>query len=86
MPGGSLPTLVRRILGNHVLPSQIQWLDALVCEQAQLAYTRDRYGTVANPAVPGDLRDLMHQFAELMFQRDGRYPNWWRAVGEQPDH
>jgi hypothetical protein len=51
-----------------------------------LAFTRDRYGTVANPAVPGDLRDLMHQFAELTFQRDGRYPKWWRAVDEHPDH
>jgi hypothetical protein len=79
---------VRHILGdlNQVLRTQIQWLDALVCEQEKLAYTRDRYGTVANPAAPGHLRDLMHQFAELIFQRDGRYPRWWRAVGEQPDH
>jgi hypothetical protein len=78
---------MRRVLGdlNSLLPTQIQWLDALVREREQLAYTRDRYGTVANPAAPGDLRDVMHQFAELMFQRDGRYPRWWRAVGEHPD-
>jgi hypothetical protein len=78
---------MRRILGDlhQVLPWRIQWLDALVCEHAKLAFTRDRYGVVANPAAPGDLRDLMHQFAELLFQRDGRYPRWWRAVNEQPD-
>jgi hypothetical protein len=79
---------MRRILGdlNQVLLTQIQWLDALVCEHEKLAYTHDRYGTVANPAAPGELRDLMHQFAELTFQRDGRYPRWWRAVDEQPDY
>lgn len=44
---------VRRILGDvtQVLQKQIQ---------EKLAYTRDRYGTVADPAAPGDLRDLMH--------------------------
>jgi len=26
----------------------------------------------------------MHQLAELLFERDGRYPRWWRAVGEKP--
>ena len=53
---------MRRILGDvsQVLQKQIQSLDALVCEQEKLAYTRDRYGTVADPAAPGDLRDLMH--------------------------
>jgi hypothetical protein len=78
---------MRRILGdlNQFLLTQIQWLDALVCEHEKLAYTHDRYGAVANPAAPGDLRDLMHQFAELTFQRDGRYPRWWRAIDEQPD-
>jgi hypothetical protein len=86
--GGNLGTSVRRMLGNlnHILRAQIQWLNALVCEHEQLAYTRDLYGTVANPAAPGELRDLMHQFAELMFEHDGRYPRWWRAVDEQPEH
>jgi hypothetical protein len=79
---------MRRIFAdlNQVLPAQIKWLDALVCEQQTRAYTCDRYGTVANPAAPGDLRDLMHHFADLLFQRDGRYPRWWRAIDEQPDH
>jgi hypothetical protein len=59
---------MRRIFGdlNQVLPTQIKWLDALVCEQQKLAYTSDRYGTVANPAAPGELRDLMHHFAPVV--------------------
>jgi hypothetical protein len=65
---------------------QIEWLSVLVWEHESLAYTRDRYGAVANPAAPGDLRDLMHQLAELMLQHNGRYPKWWRALGEQLDH
>jgi hypothetical protein len=39
---------------------------------------------VANPAVPCRLRQLMHQLAELTLEREGRYPRWWRAVGEKP--
>jgi hypothetical protein len=67
------------------LLAQIRWLAALVGRHEQDAYTLDRHGTVADPAVDGDLRDLMHQLAELIFQRDGRHPRWWRAVGERPD-
>jgi hypothetical protein len=48
------------------------------------AYVTDRHGTVANPAVPCRLRELMHQLAELTFERDGGYPRWWRALGEKP--
>ena len=62
---------------------QIELLHALVGGDAT-AYVTDRYGTVANPAVPGRLRELMHQLAEVIFERDGRYPRWWRAVGEKP--
>jgi hypothetical protein len=39
---------------------------------------------VANPAVPCGLRNLMHHLAELRFERDGCYPGWWRAIGEEP--
>jgi hypothetical protein len=62
---------------------QIQLVDALVGANTA-AYITDRYGTVANPAAPCRLRDLMHQLAELEFERDGGYPGWWRAVGEEP--
>jgi len=48
------------------------------------AYARDRYGQVANPTAPCRLREWMHQLAELIFDRDGSYPSWWRAVGEEP--
>jgi hypothetical protein len=48
------------------------------------AYISDDHGTVANPAVPCGLRNLMHHLAELRFEHDGRYPGWWRAVGEEP--
>jgi hypothetical protein len=63
---------------------QIEVLDALV-DADRVAYVIDRYGPVANPAVPCGLRELMHQLAELIFERDGRYPLWWRAFGENPD-
>ena len=56
---------------------------ALVASDAD-AYTTDRHGAVANPAVPCRLRNAMHQLAELVFERDGCYPAWWRAVGEDP--
>jgi hypothetical protein len=65
------------------LSRQIESVDALV-GAGTAAYVTDRYGTVANPAAPCRLRDLMHQLAELVFERDGRYPGWWRAVGEEP--
>jgi hypothetical protein len=58
-------------------------VDALV-DAHPAAYTTDRFGTVANPAVPCFLRDLTHQLAELIFDRDGCYPEWWRGVGEAP--
>jgi hypothetical protein len=48
------------------------------------AFVSDEHGPVANPAVSCRLRDLMHHLAELRFERDGRYPGWWRAIGEQP--
>ena len=62
---------------------QIESLDALVGAHAA-AYVTDRHGTVANPAVPCRLCELMNQLAELVFEREGRYPSWWRAVGEKP--
>jgi hypothetical protein len=62
---------------------QIELLAALVRADAA-AHVTDRYGTVANPAAACPLRNLMHQLAELMLERDGRYPDWWRAVGEEP--
>jgi hypothetical protein len=61
----------------------IGMIDALVGADAA-AYTTDDFGTVANPAAPCFLRDLTHQLAELIFDRDGCYPAWWRAVGEAP--
>jgi len=67
------------------LSRQIELLDALV-GAAAAAYVTDRYGMVASPAAPCWLRDLLHQLAELLFERDGRYPGWWRAVDEQPDY
>jgi hypothetical protein len=66
-----------------VVSKQIELLDGLVGTHAA-AYVTDWHGTVANPAVPCRLRELMHQLAELTFERDGRYPRWWRAVGEKP--
>lgn len=63
--------------------AQIELLDALV-DADTAAYITDRYGAVANPAAPWRLRELMHQLAELIFERNGRYPGWWRAVGEKP--
>jgi hypothetical protein len=65
------------------MSTQAESLDALVCADAA-AYITDSYGTVANPAAPCRLRNLMHQLAELVFERDGCYPAWWRAVGEEP--
>ena len=62
---------------------QIELLDALV-NADRAAYVTDRYGLVANPAVPCGLRELMHQLADMIFECDGRYPAWWRAVGENP--
>jgi hypothetical protein len=62
---------------------QIELLEALV-RADEAAYVTDRYGSVANPAVPCDLRELMHQLAELTFERHRSYPRWWRAVGEKP--
>jgi hypothetical protein len=61
----------------------IDLLDALVGTDAA-AYVSDQFGPVANPAAPCRLRNRMHQLAELVFDRDGRYPHWWRAVGEEP--
>ena len=61
----------------------IDALDALVGAEAA-AYIGDDHGAVANPAVPCGLRNVMHQLAELCFERDGSYPAWWRAPGEQP--
>jgi hypothetical protein len=61
----------------------IDLLDALAGADAA-AFISDEHGPVANPAVPCGLRNLMHHVAELRFERDGRYPGWWRAVGEQP--
>jgi hypothetical protein len=66
-----------------VVSKQIELLDAPVGADAA-AYVTDRHGAVANPAVPCRLRELMHQLDELTFERDGRYPRWWRAVGENP--
>jgi hypothetical protein len=66
-----------------VFSAQIELLDALV-DADTAAYITDRYGAVANPAAPWRLRELMHQLAELIFERNGRYPRWWRAVGEKP--
>ena len=66
-----------------VSPTQVDLLDALVHDEAA-AYIADGYGPVANPAAPCRLRNLVHQLAELLFERDGRYPAWWRAVGEEP--
>lgn len=63
--------------------SLIGLIDALVGTDAA-AYTTDGYGTVANPSVPCSLRELTHLLAELIFDRDGCYPLWWRAVGEEP--
>ena len=62
---------------------QIELLEALV-RADEAAYVTDRYGSVANAAVPCDLRELMHQLADLIFERDGRHPLWWRAFGEDP--
>ena len=62
---------------------QIELLDALV--DAHGPHTSPTARPVANPAVPCGLRELMHQLAELIFERDGRYPLWWRAFGENPD-
>jgi len=61
----------------------ISMVDALVGADAA-AYTTDTFGTVANPAAPCFLRNLTHHLAELIFDRDGSYPAWWRAVGEAP--
>jgi hypothetical protein len=58
-------------------------LEALVGADSA-AYISDDHGTVANPAVPSGLRNLMHHLAELRFERDGRYPGWWRAIDEEP--
>ena len=71
--------------GDHaaLIVSQLDLLDALVRAEAA-AYIADRYGPVANPAAPCRLRNLVHQLAELLFERDARYPDWWRAVGEEP--
>lgn len=63
-------------------PQLIDLLDALVGADAA-AYITDDHGPVANPAVPCGLRNLMHHLAELRFEHDGRYPGWWRAVGEE---
>jgi hypothetical protein len=63
--------------------AQIELLDALV-DADSAAYITDRHGAVANPAAPCRLRELMHQLAELTFERYGFYPRWWRAVGEKP--
>jgi hypothetical protein len=66
-----------------VFSKQIESLDAPVGAHAA-AYVTDQHGTVANPAVPCRVRELMHQLAELIFECEGRYPRWWRAVGEKP--
>ena len=73
----------RRSRIRIVFSQQIEFLDALVGAHAS-AYVTDRHGTVANPAVPCRPRELMHQLAEHTFERDGRYPRWWRAVGDKP--
>ena len=62
---------------------QIQILDARI-RADDAAYIADHYGAVANPAAPCGLRELMHQLADLIFERDGHYPRWWRALGEKP--
>jgi hypothetical protein len=73
--------------GDHaeltVSPTQLDLLDALV-RADPAAYIADRYGPVANPAAPCHLRNLLHQLAELVLERDGSYPAWWRALGEEP--
>ena len=66
-----------------MFPAQIELLEALV-DADTAPYIIDRYGTVENPAASCRLREVMHQLAELTFERHGRYPRWWRAVGEKP--
>lgn len=67
--------------GDH--RSLIEAIEALVREDPT-AYVTDRHGWVANPDTQCELRDAMHRLAELLLERDGRYPSWWRAVGEVP--
>ena len=66
-----------------MVSKQIELLDGLVGTHAAACVT-DGHGIVANPAVPCRLRELMHHLAELTFECEGRYPRWWRAVGEEP--
>lgn len=67
--------------GDH--DSLIEALDALVRADPS-AFVTDRHGWVANPDTPCGLRDAMHRLAELLLERDGCFPTWWRAVGEVP--
>ena len=67
--------------GDH--PQLIDLLAAQVGADGA-AYISDDHGPVANPAAPCGLRNLMHHLAELVFDRDGCYPHWWRAPGEHP--
>ena len=67
--------------GDH--DSLIETLDGLV-HADPTSYVVDRHGPVANPAAPCSVKDAMHELANLVFERDGSYPCWWRAVGEEP--
>lgn len=62
----------------------IELLETLI-GASPVAFAADDFGRVANPTVPCRLREQMHQLAELLFERDGSYPRWWRAIGENPD-
>jgi hypothetical protein len=67
-----------------VFSKQIELLDALVGAHTA-AYLTDRHVIVANPAVPSRLRELMHQLAELTFERDGRSRGGGAPLARSPD-
>ena len=60
-------------------------VDDRVYALAEIAYTRDAHGVIADRQAPQAVREDMALLAVLMLERDGKWPTWWRAPGEKPD-
>jgi hypothetical protein len=60
-------------------------VDDRVYAVAEIAYTRDAHGVIANRQAPQAVREDMALLAVLMLDRDGQWPTWWRGPGEKPD-
>lgn len=78
-------TITPAVEDEQSIDATISRLDDFVHDYRHLAYTQDEYGVVRNPDAPEWLRSAQADLALWMLIRDGQWPTWWRAIGEEPD-